>query len=161
MLCYSFICDNVTTHGGMGEVREARTTASSFWVVCLFVYTTDIKAERSPQLQVWLHAKWHCREVLEGKDRFRNVPWKFTLHNPADTIRCFPPSPDLCCTQGLTYSMSQVSKSSKGKKECCPQSDMSMKKDNMNGLMCLDFFLNFFYFRKPVNIFTPAACPNI
>lgn len=73
-----------------------------------------------------LHAKWHCREALEGKDRFRNVPSKFTLHNPADTSGCFPPSPNLSCTHSPTYSMSEVIEGVKEKKPCGSQSDISL-----------------------------------
>lgn len=47
--------------------------------VYLFVYTLHLKTERPPQLQVWLHVRWHCSEELEGRARWGNERWRFTF----------------------------------------------------------------------------------
>lgn len=68
-------------------------TCLLFTEVYLFVYTLHLETENPPWLQVWLHAKWHCGEGLEGRNLFGNEPRWFTLHNQADVIRCLlPPS---------------------------------------------------------------------
>lgn len=67
-------------------------TCFLFTEVYLFVYTLRLKHTNPPRLQVWLHVKWHCSEVLEGRDQFRKEPRWVALHNQADTFSCFPPS---------------------------------------------------------------------
>lgn len=77
-------------------------TCFLFTEVYLFVYTLRLKHANPPQLQVWLHVKWHCSEVLEGRDQFRKEPRWFALHNQADTFSCFPPSLNLGYYHPLT-----------------------------------------------------------
>lgn len=63
---------------------------SGFFFMVFFLH---LWMEYCTRLQVWLHAKWQCSQVLEGRNQFVKEPQWFTLLNQVDTIRCLSSRP--------------------------------------------------------------------